>query len=140
MGLCKLARFHALKTSWCPDPCLLHPTCFPQVEYRVWNPFRSKLAASILAGVDNIHVKPGSKLLYLGAASGTSVSHCSDLVGPEGAVYAVEFSHRCGGPGSAPCWTPLAMGVALRCAGGAGSICPGGPATGLLAAGFFRQT
>jgi len=67
-----------------------------KVEYRVWNPFRSKLAASILAGVDNIHVKPGSKLLYLGAASGTSVSHCSDLVGPEGAVYAVEFSHRSG--------------------------------------------
>lgn len=60
----------------------------------MWNPFRSKLAASILAGVDNIHVKPGCKLLYLGAASGTSVSHCSDIVGPEGAVYAVEFSHR----------------------------------------------
>ncbi len=38
----------------------------------------------------------GSKLLYLGGASGTSVSHCSDLVGPEGAVYAVEFSHRSG--------------------------------------------
>ena len=35
-------------------------------------------------------------LLYLGAASGTSVSHCSDLVGPEGTVYAVEFSHRSG--------------------------------------------
>lgn len=67
-----------------------------KTEYRVWNPFRSKLAASILAGVDNIYVKPGSKLLYLGAASGTSVSHCSDLVGPEGAVYAVEFSHRSG--------------------------------------------
>jgi fibrillarin-like rRNA methylase len=67
-----------------------------KVEYRVWNPFRSKLAASILAGLDNIYVKPGSKLLYLGAASGTSVSHCSDLVGPEGAVYAVEFSHRSG--------------------------------------------
>ena len=67
-----------------------------KLEYRVWNPFRSKLAASILAGVDNIYIKPGSKLLYLGAASGTSVSHCSDLVGPEGAVYAVEFSHRSG--------------------------------------------
>lgn len=36
----------------------------------------------------------GSKVLYLGAASGTSVSHVSDIVGPEGAVYAVEFSHR----------------------------------------------
>lgn len=67
-----------------------------KTEYRVWNPFRSKLAAAVLAGVDNIYIKPGSKLLYLGAASGTSVSHCSDLVGPEGAVYAVEFSHRSG--------------------------------------------
>jgi len=67
-----------------------------KIEYRVWNPFRSKLAASILAGVDNIHIKPGAKVLYLGAASGTSVSHVSDLVGPTGAVYAVEFSHRSG--------------------------------------------
>ncbi|KAK9810294.1 hypothetical protein WJX72_008158 [[Myrmecia] bisecta] len=67
-----------------------------KVEYRVWNPFRSKLAASVLAGVDNIHIKPGAKVLYLGAASGTSVSHVSDIVGPEGAVYAVEFSHRSG--------------------------------------------
>ena len=37
-----------------------------------------------------------SKILYLGGASGTTVSHCSDLVGPEGTVYAVEFSHRSG--------------------------------------------
>lgn len=67
-----------------------------KVEYRVWNPFRSKLAAAIVAGVENIYIKPGSRLLYLGAASGTTVSHCSDLVGPEGVVYAVEFSHRSG--------------------------------------------
>jgi len=67
-----------------------------KVEYRVWNPFRSKLAAAVVGGVDNIHVKPGSRLLYLGAASGTTVSHCSDVVGPEGTVYAVEFSHRSG--------------------------------------------
>ncbi|CAL8466737.1 g6273 [Coccomyxa elongata] len=67
-----------------------------KIEYRVWNPFRSKLAASVLAGVDNIHIKPGSKVLYLGAASGTSVSHVSDIVGPDGVVYAVEFSHRSG--------------------------------------------
>lgn len=39
---------------------------------------------------------PGSKVLYLGAASGTTVSHVSDIVGPEGLVYAVEFSHRSG--------------------------------------------
>jgi len=65
-------------------------------EYRQWNPFRSKLAAAILGGVKNIYMKPGSKVLYLGAASGTTVSHVSDLVGPEGTVYAVEFSHRSG--------------------------------------------
>lgn len=67
-----------------------------KIEYRVWNPFRSKLAAAVLGGVDKIHMVPGSKVLYLGAASGTSVSHVSDVVGPEGMVYAVEFSHRSG--------------------------------------------
>lgn len=67
-----------------------------KTEYRVWNPFRSKLASAIVAGVEEIHIKPGAKVLYLGAASGTTVSHCSDLVGPEGMVYAVEFSHRPG--------------------------------------------
>ncbi|XP_074094893.1 rRNA 2'-O-methyltransferase fibrillarin isoform X1 [Cotesia typhae] len=67
-----------------------------KIEYRVWNPFRSKLAAAILGGVDQIHMPPGSKVLYLGAASGTTVSHVADIVGPEGLVYAVEFSHRSG--------------------------------------------
>jgi rRNA 2'-O-methyltransferase fibrillarin len=67
-----------------------------KTEYRVWNPFRSKLAAAILAGVENIWIKPGSKVLYLGAAAGTTVSHVSDIVGPEGIVYAIEFSQRPG--------------------------------------------
>jgi len=48
----------------------------------VWNPFRSKLAAAVMGGVEEIHIKPGAKVLYLGAASGTSVSHVSDIVGP----------------------------------------------------------
>jgi len=67
-----------------------------KVEYRVWNPFRSKIAAGILGGLQDIYMKPGSKVLYLGAASGTSVSHVADIVGPTGTVYAVEFSHRSG--------------------------------------------
>ncbi|AQZ17627.1 NOP1 (YDL014W) [Zygosaccharomyces parabailii] len=67
-----------------------------KVEYRVWNPFRSKLAAGIMGGLDELFIAPGKKVLYLGAASGTSVSHVSDVVGPEGVVYAVEFSHRPG--------------------------------------------
>ncbi len=45
-----------------------------KLEYRVWNPFLSKLAAPILSDVDKIHMPPGSKVLYLGAASGTTVS------------------------------------------------------------------
>jgi len=53
-----------------------------KIEYRAWNPFRSKLAAAILGGVEAIHMQPGSKVLYLGAASGTTVSHVSDIVGP----------------------------------------------------------
>jgi fibrillarin-like rRNA methylase len=40
------------------------------------------LAAGVLGGLDNIFIKPGGKVLYLGAASGTSVSHVADIVGP----------------------------------------------------------
>lgn len=72
------------------------PVPATKTEYRVWNPFRSKLAAGILGGLDDIFMKPGAKVLYLGAASGTSVSHVADIVGPTGIVYAVEFSHRSG--------------------------------------------
>ena len=53
-----------------------------KIEYRVWNPFRSKLAAGVLGGLEKIYIEPGRKVLYLGAASGTSVSHVADVVGP----------------------------------------------------------
>merc|ERR1719295_725986 len=65
-------------------------------EYRVWNPFRSKLGAGIVGGIGAMPIKPGASVLYLGGASGTTVSHVSDMIGPEGVVYAVEFSHRPG--------------------------------------------
>ncbi|PHH61222.1 hypothetical protein CDD81_656 [Ophiocordyceps australis] len=71
-------------------------TTTTKVEYRMWNPFRSKLCAAIAGGADEIYMRPGSRVLYLGAASGTSVSHVSDIVGPTGYVYAVEFSSRSG--------------------------------------------
>jgi len=67
-----------------------------KTEYRVWNPFRSKIASAIVGGIGNIYMKPGSKVLYLGGASGTTVSHVADLVGPTGCVFAVEFSKRSG--------------------------------------------
>ncbi|HPS88924.1 MAG TPA: fibrillarin-like rRNA/tRNA 2'-O-methyltransferase [Methanosarcina vacuolata] len=62
------------------------------VEYRTWDPRRSKLGAMVLKKFD-IPLKEDSKVLYLGAASGTTVSHVSDIVS-EGAVYAVEFAPR----------------------------------------------
>lgn len=67
-----------------------------KIEYREWNAFRSKLAAGVFNGLDNIYICPGAKVLYLGAANGTTVSHVSDIVGPNGVVYAVEFSERSG--------------------------------------------
>ena len=63
-----------------------------KIEYRVWNPFRSKLAAAILGGIDKIHMKPGSKVLYLGAASGTTVSHVSDIVGPVRILFYLSYT------------------------------------------------
>jgi len=63
-------------------------------EFRLWSPRRSKLSAAIKRGLTEMPIQPGSKVLYLGAASGTTVSHCSDIVGPKGVIYAVEFSQR----------------------------------------------
>jgi len=64
------------------------------IEYRLWNPFRSKLAAAILKNLKAVPIKPDHKVLYLGAASGTTASHVSDIVGEKGHVYCVEFSPR----------------------------------------------
>lgn len=36
-----------------------------KVEYRVWNPFRSKLAAAILGGVDNIWIVSHESGLFI---------------------------------------------------------------------------
>jgi fibrillarin-like pre-rRNA processing protein len=63
-------------------------------EYREWEPTRSKLAAAILNRIKNMPIKKGSKVLYLGASTGTTVSHVSDIVGEKGITYCVEFSER----------------------------------------------
>ncbi|HWG91001.1 MAG TPA: fibrillarin-like rRNA/tRNA 2'-O-methyltransferase [Candidatus Thermoplasmatota archaeon] len=62
-------------------------------EYRAWNPTRSKLGAYLLKGARKFPVTPQSKVLYLGAANGTTVSHVSDIV-TRGFCTAVEFSPR----------------------------------------------
>ncbi len=64
------------------------------IEYRSWNPYRSKMAAAILKGLKNFPIKEGEKILYLGVASGTTASHFSDIIGEEGMVYGVEVSFK----------------------------------------------
>ncbi len=64
------------------------------VEYRLWDPFRSKLAASIMNELDYFPFENKSKVLYLGASTGTTVSHISDIVGPSGIVFSVEHASR----------------------------------------------
>ena len=68
-------------------------------EYRSWNPYRSKLAAAFHKGLQ-FSLSPDAQVLYLGAATGTTVSHISDIV-QKGLIYAVEQS-------------PLAMQKLLR--------------------------
>ncbi len=63
-------------------------------EFRVWDSERSKLAAAVMKKIRNFPIKQGVRVLYLGAANGTTVSHVSDIVGFNGMVYAVEFAPR----------------------------------------------
>ena len=67
------------------------------IEYRIWDPYRSKLAGAILKGeLPTDVIKSGDKVLYLGASTGTTISHVSDIVGSEGLVVGVELSARVG--------------------------------------------
>ncbi|MCX9083694.1 MAG: fibrillarin-like rRNA/tRNA 2'-O-methyltransferase [Candidatus Methanoperedens sp.] len=61
-------------------------------EFRIWDPFHSKLAAMILKDF-SLPITKDSTFLYLGAANGTTVSHVSDIV-EKGMVYAIEISPR----------------------------------------------
>ncbi len=62
-------------------------------SFREWNPWRSKLAAAIKNGLRELPFDRDSSVLYLGAASGTTASHVSDLC-PDGRVVCVEVSPR----------------------------------------------
>lgn len=59
-------------------------------QFRSWNPYRSKLSALLLKKID-LEIKPDFDILYLGAATGTTVSHISDIL-VNGTIYAVENS------------------------------------------------
>lgn len=62
-------------------------------EYREWNPRRSKLAAYIKTGGTVFPFNKDSRILYLGASSGTTASHISDIAA-DGKLYCVEFAPR----------------------------------------------
>lgn len=61
---------------------------------REWDPTSSKLAAALLKGMKNFEIKKDSKILYLGASTGTTPSHISDMLSRNGIIYAIEFSER----------------------------------------------
>lgn len=62
-------------------------------EYREWEPRRSKLSAYLTVGGNIFPFRKDSKVLYLGASSGTTPSHVADIC-PEGKIYCVEFAQR----------------------------------------------
>ena len=64
-------------------------------EYREWDPNHSKIAAAIAKGLKTFPIKSGSKILYLGIASGQTASFFSDIVGKDGVIYGIEISERC---------------------------------------------
>ena len=57
--------------------------------------FRSKLCGAMKKGLKTFPFAPGSALLYLGASTGTTISHLSDVMGPDGEIYAVEIAPQC---------------------------------------------
>lgn len=65
------------------------------IEYRTWDAYKSKLAACIQSGMKDIPQLEELRILYLGAATGTTVSHVSDIVGTNnGKILALEFSAK----------------------------------------------
>lgn len=67
-------------------------TEFEGAFYRPWSPVTSKLSSMLIKGM-KIPLGRSSRVLYLGAASGTTVTHVSDIV-TDGVVFAVEFAPR----------------------------------------------
>lgn len=63
-------------------------------EYREWIPYRSKLAAAILNGLNNLPIKKGARVLYLGIATGTTSSHISDIIGENGILYGIDIAPK----------------------------------------------
>ena len=63
-------------------------------EFRIWDPFRSKLAAALLKGMRDMPIVENGKILYLGTSTGTTPSHVSDIIGKQGILFGVEVASR----------------------------------------------
>ena len=61
--------------------------------YREWSPFRSKIAAALTRKLDKLNITENSTILYLGCASGTTLSHISDIT-KKGLIFAVDISQK----------------------------------------------
>ncbi len=59
---------------------------------RQWSLKKSKIGAALAKGLPRLPLQKGDVVLYLGASTGTTVSHLSDIVGEKGMIFAVEFS------------------------------------------------
>jgi fibrillarin-like pre-rRNA processing protein len=64
------------------------------VEFREWVPWRSKLAAAIKNGLEEVPLREGTTLLYLGSSEGTTASHISDIIGRTGLLFGLDVSER----------------------------------------------
>lgn len=61
--------------------------------FRYWDPKRSKLSAGFLKGLKFFPFQEDTRVLYLGASTGTTVSHLSDIC-VSGRIYAVELAYE----------------------------------------------
>ncbi len=64
------------------------------VEYRFWNPYKSKPAAAFQKRISDFPIKEGEEVLYLGVGDGTTASHFSDIVGEEGVIIGVDIADK----------------------------------------------
>jgi fibrillarin-like pre-rRNA processing protein len=64
-----------------------------KTEYRFWEPRRSKIGAALMNDMKFMPVRRDSVVLYLGASTGTTVSHLSDIA-KDGRIYAVDIAPR----------------------------------------------
>jgi len=64
------------------------------IEYREFDPRRSKLAAAIVKRISEIPIKEADYVLYLGASHGYTSSFISDMVGDNGIIFCIDFAPR----------------------------------------------